>query len=181
MFDILITRFGVEATGEEASGIAALGFDAKAFVIQLITFLLVLFILKKFVFGKVVELLEKRRETIEKGVSLTSEMIAQKEKLEKEVEKTMKKARAEAGEIVAKTHDQTTIMIKEAEEKAQVKVDAMIKEAKSKIADETAKAKRSLEKEIVNLVIEATEIVASEKLDAKKDASLLSKALKGKT
>ena len=63
MFD-LIKIFGTEEA-DSASGIAALGFDAKAFIIQLITFLIVLFVLKKYVFGRVVELLEKRRETIE--------------------------------------------------------------------------------------------------------------------
>ena len=174
----ILTIFGAEET-EGASGVAALGIDGKAFLTQLITFLVVFYILKKFVFGRVVDMLEKRRETIEKGVSLTSEMQAEKEKLEKEVEKTLKKAREDANEVLAKTHEQSTAMIKEAEEKAQSKVDAMVKEAKVKIADETARAKRNLEKELVELVINATEAVASEKLDAQKDSALIAKALKG--
>lgn len=174
----ILTIFGAEEA-EGASGIAALGIDGKAFLTQLITFLVVFYILKKFVFGRVVDMLEKRRETIEKGVSLTSEMQVEKEKLEKEVEKTLKKAREDANDVLAKTHEQSSAMIKEAEEKAQSKVDAMIKEAKVKIADETARAKRSLEKELVELVINATEAVASEKLDAQKDSALIAKALKG--
>lgn len=178
MFD-LITIFGTEEA-DSASGIAALGFDAKAFIIQLITFLIVLFVLKKYVFGRVVELLEKRRETIEKGVELTSEMVAQKEKLDKEVEKILANAREEANEVLSRTQDQANIMIKDAEETAKAKVDNMIKEAKVKIDDETSKAKRRLEKEIVDIIVEAIEIVTSEKLDAKKDAVLLAKALKGK-
>lgn len=178
MFD-LIKIFGTEEA-DSASGIAALGFDAKAFIIQLITFLIVLFVLKKYVFGRVVELLEKRRETIEKGVELTSEMVAQKEKLDKEVEKILANAREEANEVLSRTQDQANIMIKDAEETAKAKVDNMIKEAKVKIDDETSKAMRKLEKEIVDIIVEAIEIVTSEKLDAKKDAVLLAKALKGK-
>lgn len=175
----VLNNFAVEASAD-AGGLSSLGIDGKAFIIQLVTWLLVFFVLAKFVFRPIINVLQKRQETITKGVELTSEMIAQKEKLDKEVEKVLKKARSEANEILSKTHDQSNAMIKEAEEKASQKVDAMIAEAKVKIADETAKAKRNLEKEVVNLVIEATEVVSGEKLDARKDADLLAKALKAK-
>ena len=46
---------------------------------------------------------------------------------------------------------------------------------------ETARARRKLEAEVVELVIEATEVVAGEKLDAKKDSALLTRALKGQS
>lgn len=174
-----ITNFASEAAAD-AGGLSSLGIDGKAFVIQLITWLLVFFVLAKFVFRPIVNVLQKRQETITKGVELTGEMVAQKEKLDKEVEKTLKKARTEANEILSKTQDQANALIKEAEEKASEKVEAMIADAKVKIADETAKAKLSLEKEMVSLVIEATEVVTAEKLDARKDADLLTKALKAK-
>lgn len=177
----LLTNFASEAVeGESKGGFGALGIDAKAFIIQLITWVFVFLVLRKFVFGPIVKLLQKRQETIEKGVELTQEMVTQKEKLDEEVEKTMAKARKQANEIIAKTNEQSTQMLKEAEASTKEKIDAMLKDAKSKIADETAKAKRSLEKDLVQLVVEATEIVASEKLDARKDSALIEKALKGK-
>ena len=172
-------RFAAEEA-EPASGIAALGLDLKAFIIQLVTFLFVFYILNKFVFGRIVKLLDKRREVIEQGVKLTNEMVAERDKLEKEVDKTMAKARKEADEMLAKTHDQATQIIKDAESSAQDKVDAMMTDAKRKIDDETAKAKKKLEKEMLDLVVEATEIVTNEKIDAQKDSELLNNALKGK-
>ncbi len=173
-----VTRFANEAA-EEPSGLAALGLDGKAFVIQLVTFLLVYVILRKFVFGRVVDLLEKRRETLEEGMRLTTEAVVEREKLEKETAKTLAQARKDADAIIARTNEQTTQMIKDAEEAANTKAKNILEEAKKKIDEETARARRKLEAELVELVIEATEKVTGEKLDAKKDAALLTKALKG--
>jgi len=164
----------------EPSGFAALGFNPKAFLIQLITFLIVFYILKKYVFGRVVDMLEDRRKTIEDGVKLSAEIKSEREKLEVQIADAHKKARAEADELMAQTKDQATAVLREAEESAQVKVENMISDAKKKIADETEKARRSLEKETVELVIKATEAVSREKLDAKKDAGLIKDALEGR-
>ena len=179
MFEVLIERFG--ASESEAEGFAALGFDPKAFLIQLITFLLVFYILKRYVFGRVVDLLEKRRETIEDGVRLTTEIKAEREKLTAEVIEAHKQARKDAEKLISETNDQAAFMLKDAEELAKAKVDKMLADAKKKIIEETDKARRSLERETVELVIQATEAVSREKLDAKKDASLIASALKGQS
>lgn len=167
---------------EEAkpSGFAALGFDFKAFLIQLITFLLVFYILKKYVFGRVVDMLETRRKTIEDGVKLSAEIKSEREKLESNIADAHKEAREEANKLMAKTRDQADSVIREAEESAQTKVDKMIVEAKNKIEEETQKARRALEAETVGLVIRATEAVSREKLDDKKDATLIKDALEGR-
>lgn len=178
MTEFLLTKFASE-TAEEPSGLAALGLDGKAFVIQLVTFLLVFYVLKRLVFGRVVDLLEKRRETIEAGLQLTTEMAAERDKLEKEVEKMRAQARKEADDVLARTQEQASGIIKDAEESASEKANNLLSEARSKIEEETARARRKLEAEVVDLVIEATEKVTGEKLDAKKDAALLTKALKG--
>lgn len=174
-----VTTFAATAEKEQPEGIAALGLDGEAFLIQLITFLLVFYVLKRFVFARVVKLLEDRREAIEEGVRLTADAVVERDKLEKETAKTRAEARKEADEIISRTTEQTTQMIKDAEAKAAEKAHNLIEEAKKKIEEETARARRKLEAEVVDLVIEATEKVAGEKLDAKKDAALLTRALRG--
>jgi F-type H+-transporting ATPase subunit b len=176
MIGNLITQFGADAADKE--GFAALGFDLKAFVIQLITFLIVFYILKRWVFGRIVAMLEKRRTTIEEGLNLTNKLTEEKEKLDKEIAEIRKKARQEADEIIAASHHQTTAMVKEAEAAAEAKAAAILVEAQKKIEEETARARRKLEHEMVGLVAEATEVLVEEKLDAKKDAALITKALR---
>lgn len=178
MFESLVTNFASETT-EEASGFAALGFDVKAFLIQLITFLLVFYILKRYVFGKVVDMLEKRRKTIEEGVKLSQEAKARSEELDKEIAEAHKKARAEADKLIAQTRHQAETIIRAAEDSAVAKAENIMIDAKKKINEETERARRALERETVELVIEATEVVSREKLDAKKDAALIKDALRG--
>lgn len=163
----------------EPSGLAALGLDPKAFLIQLVTFLLVFLVLRKYAFGPIVNLLEKRRKTIEDGLKLTSQLSEEKQKLEREVAEVHKKARKESDEIIATSRVRADALIKEAEDKAQAKVDNMLAEAKKKIDEETKRARRGLEREMVELVIKATEFVAKEKIDPKKDEKLIVEALKG--
>lgn len=176
MIELLLTQFAAEET--QAEGIAALGIDGQAFVIQLITFLLVFAVLYKFVFARIVDLLEKRRETIEEGVRLTSEMQSEKEKLEEEISKVHKDTRQAADNLISDSKDKASLIIKQAEEKSQVKGEQIIKDAKQKIIEESQRAKRMLEKEMVELIVDATEEVTREKLDTEKDRKLVTTILK---
>lgn len=178
MLDTFLIRFAAEE--EEASGFAALGFDVKAFLIQLVTFLFVFYVLKRYVFGRVVDMLEKRRLTIEEGVNLSTKMNEEKAKFDKEVVEMRTAARKEADELVSAGHQQAATMVKEAEATAAEKAENIIIEARKKTVDETARARRDLEREMVGLVIEATEAVTREKLDPKKDNALIAESLKGR-
>ncbi len=175
MFNVFL--FAAEETAE-ATGFAALGIDWQAFIVQLITFLLVFFVLYKFVFHRIVDVLEKRRKTIEEGVALTGEMQAEKEKLDEEVDRIRKQTRAESDELLSETRDKASLIIKQAEERSQAKADQIMKDAKQRIAEESDKAKRKLEKEMVDLIVSATEEVTRQKLDEDKDRQLVSKVLK---
>lgn len=176
-FNSFSTNFAAETA--EASGIAALGFDGKAFLIQLVTFLLAYLVLRKYAFGPILEVLKRRRETIESSVKLTEDLQKEKEQLESNVEKTMHKARAEADGLIASAQESSRQVIREAEEKAREKTTAIMAEADSRIKTNTARAREQMKSEIVGLISDATEVIIEEKVDARKDASLLNKALSG--
>ena len=178
MIDTALIRFAAEE--EEASGFAALGFDPKAFIIQLITLLLVFYILKRYVFGRIIDLLEKRRQKIEEGLKLTAQMTEEKAKLDRESAEMRAAARKAADEVISAGHQQAATMVKEAETAAAEKAQNIIAEARKKTEDEIARARRNLEHEMVDLVIDATEAVKRKKLDSKKDNALIADALKGR-
>ena len=179
MIDSLITQFASEAAEKE--GFAALGFDPKAFLIQLVTFLLVFYILKRYVFGLIVDMLEKRRLTVEEGVRLSQEAKANAEKLEREIAAAHKQVRQDADKLLADTKDQADGIIRTAEQSAGAKAENILADAKKKIIEETERARRALERETVELVIQATEAVSREKLDATKDAALIKDALRAQS
>lgn len=164
---------------EEATGIAALGISPGAFLIQLLSFLIVFLLLKKFAFTPIIRLLEERRKVIDDGVKMGQRLEKEKAKLDGEVVKLMRDARVEADKIIGNGQKEAREIIREAEKVGQRKVDVMMTEAEARIGEEADQAKRKLEKEIVGMVSDATEAIVEEKVDAKKDAKLIDKALKG--
>lgn len=175
---LLLTNhlFGAESSG----GIAALGIDVKALVLQILTFLLFFWLLKRFAFGKIVAVLEKRQKTINDGIKLGLEMQKAKEELDAKGQEVLRKARQEADKIIAAGHTEAGAVIKAAEDAAARKTDAMLADAHAKIEDDIQRARRQLERDMLQLVAEATEVIAGEKLDAKKDSQLIAKALSGR-
>jgi F-type H+-transporting ATPase subunit b len=171
-----------EETAEHAaeSGLP-LGISVTAFAIQLVTFVLIFLLLKRFAFKPIINLLEKRRQTIEDGVKLGEKLENEKAKFDKQMADAMREARTDADKVIANAHKEAREIVREAEKTAQRKVDSMLADAEVRIHEETERARRGLEKDIVNLVSEATEVIVEEKVDARKDAELIEKAIKGRT
>jgi F-type H+-transporting ATPase subunit b len=172
-FISLLTTFGAT---EEVSGIGALGIDPLAILAQAATFLVLFLVIKKFALDGIVQTLEKRRKTIDKGVRLGHEMEAEKEQLDAKVEELLRKARTEADSIISGGQKEAGSIIKAAEEAAGRKADAILEEAHGKIDEDINAARQGLEQEMRALVAEATEVIIEEKLDAKKDEGLIKRA-----
>lgn len=171
-----LTFFATEAT-QEKTGAAVLGIDIKAILLQAGTFLLLFLIIKKFALKGIVETLEQRRLTIDKGVELGLEMEQKNAKFDEELKKLHRKAREEADSIIAEANKESGKIIKQGEEAAAKKADQMLKDAAARIDREMDVARQELKQEMLALVCEATEVIIEEKLDAKKDAGLIQRAL----
>ena len=171
----------VFASTEEAApeGISAIGLSPSAFVIQLISFVIVLLILNKFAFKPIGKKLEERRLVIDDGVKMGQKLEKERAKLDVEVKNTMRQARQDADKVVATAHKESREITREAEKAAAKKVEVMMADADARIEEESERARRRLEKDIVALISEATEALVGEKVDAKKDAELIDKILKG--
>jgi len=177
---VIDVYFAAETAEGAAEGIP-LGISPTAFLIQLFTFLIVFLLLKRFAFGPIGRMLEKRRQTIDDGVKMGLKLEKEKEKFDKQMTAQMREARAEADKIVANAHKEARDIVREAEKAAQRKVDSMMADADVRINEETERARRGLEKDIVNLVSEATEVVVDEKIDPRKDVELIEKVIKSRT
>jgi F-type H+-transporting ATPase subunit b len=163
---------------DSSSGVGALGFDGKAFLIQLITFLLAYLVLRRYAFGPILKALQQRRETIESGVKLGEQLRQEQAEMESKVEAALHEARGKADKIIADAQDTGRQMTQEAEAKARDKAAGIINAAEDRIKQDTTQARQALEKELVGLVADATEAIIEEKVDAKKDAELIDRALK---
>jgi len=162
-----------------SSGLGALGVDPKAFLIQLITFVLAFLVLKRFAFKPITKMMDDRRKLIESGVTIGEQMQKDQAKLEAKIAEELSKAREKADSILSAAQDEAKEAIKDAEVKAREKADAILADAKEKTKQDIARARKQLEGEVINLISDATEVIIGEKVDAKKDAQLIDKALKG--
>ncbi len=164
---------------ESEGGLGAFHLNVKDFIIQLITFLAVLLILRKWVVPRLVETLDKRRETLEQSLEnarATEEALA---KAQVKSEEILNKARAQADEALAEAKDAAAGVISKAEAAAGDRATLIIKEAESKLAEEREKLRVELHGELANLVADATEKIIHEKLDEESDKSLIKRAIKG--
>ncbi len=175
MINILLSQFASEAAEKE--GIAVLGIDPKVILLQGGVFLLLFFVIKKFALTNIVNTLEERRKTIDSGVELGVSMKKKHAEFEEEIKKLHVNARDEVDAIIANANKESDSIIKAAEASATKKVESMMKDAEGRISREMDKARQNLRGEMLELVSEATEILISERVDAKKDASLIERAL----
>lgn len=179
MTDHLTVIAASEAHGESSGGLGAVGLDPLAILAQAATFLLLFVIVKRFALEKIVKTLEDRRKAIDSGVRLGIEMQAEQAKLEETIQRRLHEVRLQADTILADAHQEAGAIIKQAETAASQLAETFLKDAHARITGDIRKAKEGLEQEAVNLVAEAAEILVGEKLDAKKDSSLIRRALEG--
>lgn len=156
----------------------ALGLNWTLLIEQAIAFLILVWILGKFVYPVLIKSIDTRREQIEAGMKEAQESHAALEKAEAKVEELLAQARTEADEILARSHQEAGAMVAEAEAKAQHRAEQIVTDARAQLETDVIKAREALKKDTIALVATATERVIDEKLDERKDASLISKALK---
>ena len=161
-----------------SSGLGSLGLSASGFLIQLITFIIAILVLRKWAFKPIMKVMNERRQAIEKGVTLGEQMEKEKAALEEKVSQTLHETRRQADKIISDARDSAKQMVREAEDQARVKAAAIAKDAEAKGDEMVQRAWRKMEGQFASLVAGATEAVVGEKVDAKKDASIIDKAIK---
>lgn len=157
--------------------LSALGIDWKLLVVQAIAFLVLVWILGKFVYPAIIKSIDDRRTAIEAGLKEAKESHEALEKAEAKIEKILADARKEADDILARSHQEAATMVAEAEGKAKQRAEQIVEDARAQLDADVAKARQALKTETVKLVATATEHVIHEKLDDRKDANLITKAL----
>ncbi len=173
----VITTFG-EA---QSSALGALGINVQSFLFQLITFVLLLLILRRYAYPPIVKTLEERRMAVEQSIDQAKEAAAALEKAEKQMEQMLREARDQAEELVAAGHREAAKMVEDAETKAAKRAEHIVAEAKTGMEHELDKAREALKHETAQLIAEATGIIIKQKVDAKQNADLISKALAAAT
>lgn len=167
------------ADSNSGSGFGAFEINWKSLIFQLITFVLVLLIFKRWILPPINKTLEARRQAVEKGLADAKASEEALAKAEAKVEEILAKARAQADAAIAEAKDAAAGVAAKSEEAAAQRANLIIQEAESRLGDEREKLRLELRAELAGLVADATEKIIHEKLDAKRDMSLIERAIRG--
>lgn len=136
--------------------ISKLGIDWKLLVAQIVNFFILLFVLYKFAYKPVLEMLEKRSKTIEKGIH---DAKASEERL-KEIEQTRRKildeAAREVGKLLEKAKADAEAMKKDLMANANEQAEDLLRRTKALVAEEKEKMTEDVKKEVAKFIILAT-------------------------
>ena len=159
--------------------LSALGIDWQLLIIQIVSFLILLFVLKKLVYPSLLKAIDERQASIEASVEAAKDAQIAAEKAGEMTDEKLSEAKESAAYIISTAQKEAAVLLEDAEVRASKKADHLIQQAEARLATDIAEAREMLRKEVVGLVAQATEVVIGEKLDSKKDAALIERALKG--
>lgn len=171
MHDLII------ASTSQPSIFEALGLNWKLLLEQGIAFLILVWILGKFVYPVLIKAIDTRRDQIEAGMKEAQASQEALENAEQKVADMIAEARKDADDLLARSHQEAGAVIADAEAKAKERAEQIVTDARAQLEADVAKARSALKAETVQLVAAATEHIVHEKIDGKKDASLIEHAL----
>jgi len=171
--------FAAEAAGQNQGLIQALGLDWKLLITQAIAFLILVGVLGKFVYPVLIKSIDDRRAAIEAGLKEAEKSRQDMEKAEAKIEDMLADARKQADELLKRAQDEANASVADAETKAKARAERIVADAHNQLEADITKARAALKKDAAELVALATEKIIHEKIDAKKDAGLIERALSG--
>jgi F-type H+-transporting ATPase subunit b len=142
-------------------------------------FLVVFFVLRKYAFGAIQNMLDARREHIEKAIAAADDAKSEAQKLLEEHKKLVGEARGEAEGILAEARKTRESMERRMKEETETERQRRLEETRKEIAAETSRALDQIRSEVAVLTLDAASRVIGKTLDADRDRELISEAIAG--
>ena len=147
------------------------------FFAELIAFILMILVLGRWVYPRIIKAATEREGKIEAGLRAAQEAEDRLSKVQAQVDKTLEEARAQARDILNRSHGEATAEATEVIAKARTDAEALIERARGEIGGERDRAIQDLRAEVSSLVVAATQRLLGETIDAKAHQRLIDNAL----
>jgi F-type H+-transporting ATPase subunit b len=147
------------------------------FWIELIAFLLMLAILARYVYPRIIEAAEARQRAVTAELEAAEKARQEAQRELEEARKRLDEARAQAQEVISGAGRSADQLRAAEKQKSQEEAARQLERARQEIEAERRKAIDSVRSEVANLVVEATERVVGETLDAAKHRRLIEQAI----
>lgn len=129
------------------------GFDPILLGAQIINFLIIFFVLRKFFYKPILEMLQKRQQTIEVGIKQAEEAAKLLERTTEKEKVILKTAQAEAKKLLDEAKQQRMDVLKQTEQETKKQAEIILKEAKAQIVYESKEAEKRLAAHVSELTV----------------------------
>jgi len=154
------------------------GLDPVLLIAQIVNFLIVFFILKKYLYKPILEMIEKRKTSIQEGVKQAEESRILLDKAFERERKLLKNAQDEGKKILERSKKQAENLLENSHKEAEQQTIKIIKEARTQIQTETKIAEKQLATHISKLAIDFLEKSVGKLFTEKDQKDVMQKALK---
>lgn len=153
--------------------------DPGLFIWTIITFLVLLTLLAKYAWKPLLELLEKREETIRKSLDDAEKAREELERLTTEGDEIIAKARSEAQSIIAEGKSAAEKVRNETIQMAREQASGLLDKAEKQIQAEKDKAIEEIKSEVVDLSLSVAEKLIKKNLSSEENQAMIEESLKG--
>ena len=157
----------------------ALGLNLGYLLVQILNFAIVFVVLRAWVYKPVVGLLQKRRETIAKGLEDARVAAEARANAEKDAEKILAEAQAKANQLVREATERAEAQGKEVRAAAEAEAAKKRDEALAEVERERERMLGDLRGQVGALAIAAAQKLVGESLDEKHQHALLDEFFSG--
>lgn len=145
---------------------------------QIVNFLIVFFILKKFLYKPVLELLKKRRATIQEGIQQAEKAREKLEKVIIEEKSILRQAQLQAKNIIGDAKQESIEITRQMNDNAKKQTEKILKDAKNQIARESLQAEKRLAVNTSKLAVRFLEKALEKFFTQKEQKEVVANALK---
>ncbi|GAB4504004.1 MAG: hypothetical protein Fur0043_09970 [Anaerolineales bacterium] len=156
-----------------------LGLNLGYILVQILNFVVLLVVLIKWVYGPILNMLEKRRQTIAQGLEDARVAADARANAEKEAAKIVAEAQAEASKVVREANERAQEVAKTVKAEAEAEAAKAREAALAEVELERARILGDLRGQIASLAIAAANKLVGEALDEKKQRALLDEFFSG--
>ena len=167
-----------ETEGTAEGGIfAALGLETTLFAFQLLNFLVVLLIVWFLILKPLVKKLDERRQIIDESLDRAKEIETKMGMAERLAQEKTAEARQVGDQIVAHSHEEARAVAEKMKDEAKKEIVQLVGQAKAQLQKEKIQTMAELKRETGALAIAVAEKILAEKIDLKKDAAIIERAV----
>ncbi len=157
----------------------ALGLNLGYLIVQILNFLILLIVLRLWVYKPLMGMLEKRRETIARGLEDARIASEARARAEKEAEQLIAEAQTRASQVVRDASERAEAAARDIKNAADADVSKVREKALAEVAEERSRLLGDLRGQVAALSITAAQKLIGEALDEKRQRALLDEFFSG--